>query len=70
MQYQFQKIELKDKPVLDVYFNAEEYDNSELCFGNMFLWKDSWHIEFTIKTTFFCSEEDSRRVSGSFSRLS
>ena len=49
MQYQFQKIELKDKPVLDVYFNAEEYDNSELCFGNMFLWKDSWHIEFTIE---------------------
>jgi hypothetical protein len=48
MQYSFRPIALADKPALDAYFLAEEYDNSELCFGNMFLWKDSWHIEFCI----------------------
>lgn len=48
MYYRFAPIKLEDKKRMDAFFLAEEYDNSELCFGNMFLWKDSWHIEICI----------------------
>ena len=48
MHYRFAPIKLEDKKRMDAFFLAEEYDNSELCFGNMFLWKDSWHIEICI----------------------
>lgn len=48
MQYQFRPIVLEDKAIMDPYFRLGQYENSELCFGNLFLWKDSWKIEVCI----------------------
>ncbi|MGI6004078.1 MAG: DUF2156 domain-containing protein [Christensenellales bacterium] len=44
----FRPVTLEDKQKLDGFFKKAQYENSELCFGNMFLWADSWDIRYHI----------------------
>nr|WP_162990944.1 phosphatidylglycerol lysyltransferase domain-containing protein [Maliibacterium massiliense] len=44
----FQRVTLKDKPILDPYFAAGRYENSEMCFTNAFLWGQGWDIAYDI----------------------
>lgn len=43
---QYRSIILNDKAIFDYYFNIHQYSNSEFSFANLFIWRDSYEIQF------------------------
>lgn len=43
---QFQTIQLSDKPAIDAYLADNSYRSSDLCFTNLYCWKEKFHTEF------------------------
>lgn len=46
---QFQTIQLSDKPVIDGLLKGNNYRSSDLCFTNLFCWKEKFKTEFAIQ---------------------
>lgn len=43
----FKEIDLSTKDLFDKYARVFDYENMEACFANLFLWKNSWNIQYT-----------------------
>ena len=43
----FQPVELKDKALIDSYFQASRYESSSFTFTNFYMWRKPYHIEWT-----------------------
>ena len=41
---EFKDIGIEDKALFDQYTQCHGYHNLEACFGNVFLWRQAWHI--------------------------
>ena len=50
----FKDIELKDKLLIDQYFQARPYENSEFTFTNLFIWRHSYHFQYAIIQDHLC----------------
>jgi uncharacterized protein len=41
----FRKLQLEDKVLLESYLQGIHYENTELSFSNLYIWRQSWNIE-------------------------
>lgn len=48
MDIPFKKIELDDKPVIDVYLNEKKYRSCELVFANVYLWSRFYPTDYAV----------------------
>ncbi|MDO5598764.1 MAG: phosphatidylglycerol lysyltransferase domain-containing protein [Lachnospiraceae bacterium] len=60
IEYQFKKVELQDKPVIDRFFRHHTSRSCERIFGNIYLWSRQYPVQWGIieNTLVFKSEED------------
>lgn len=47
---EFKRFELRDKPLIDKYFEQHHYEASDNCFTTLFMWQDAYGIP-TIRAT-------------------
>lgn len=44
----YKPLALMDRAVLEPYIQAQEFENSELTFADMYIWRKSWRVEWAI----------------------
>lgn len=44
----FKPLALVDRAVMEPYIQAQDFENSELTFADMYIWRKSWHVEWAI----------------------
>ena len=42
-------ITLEDKPVIDSFLEEWQFDSSEYCFTNMFIWRNCWNVKYAVE---------------------
>lgn len=45
----FKELEILDKPILDNIFNKVYHENSHMCFTNLFMWRKTYNIMWSIE---------------------
>ncbi len=50
----FKDITLEDKPIIDSYFSAKHYENSEYTFTNLFMWAPHYYFKYAIINDHLC----------------
>lgn len=45
----FKEIDLDAKELFDRYARVFDYENMEACFANLFIWKNSWNIQYAVE---------------------
>ena len=43
---EFKRFELRDKPLIDKYFEQHHYEASDNCFTTLFMWQDAYGIRW------------------------
>ena len=43
---EFKRFELRDKPLIDKYFEQHHYEASDNCFTTLFMWQDPYGIRW------------------------
>ncbi|SMB88007.1 hypothetical protein SAMN00017405_1812 [Desulfonispora thiosulfatigenes DSM 11270] len=47
-------IELKDKDIFDQFFKSDRYEGSECTFTNLYMWRKTYNITWTLVDDFLC----------------
>lgn len=50
----FKAIELEDKPIFDKVFSEEKYEGAECTFTNLYMWRETYNITWTMEDDFVC----------------